>query len=139
MLIYQRYKNKKNGKTYNSNDLFIKVFVAIILISFVFSTYKYITKEFNPSDVKLNHDIDSSTFYAIGYDERFEKAVLIFKNDFEDDDGVFTEYVYSLPKSVWEDFKYSSSLGGFYNENIKGKYKCEKFEVYDIPSDIHDY
>jgi len=36
-------------------------------------------------------------------------------------------YAYKdVPDSVWDDLFFASSMGGYYNENIKGQYDCEK-------------
>lgn len=105
------------------------VWAIVILISLSRAT---IFKEYDPSETKVHHDLNSSTFYAVGYDKRFKKAKLIFNNDVTAN-GVERFYVYDLPEHVWEEFRLSSSLGEYYNNNIRGKYKS-----YVVENDLSD-
>lgn len=133
---YKIAKKEQDTKNEHYQTNIIKLLIIIIVIAFGINTYKYVNKDFDPDNIKLNFNTNSSTFYAIGYDERFEKAELIFNNDM-DEDGM-TIYIYSLPKHIWDEFRNSSSLGEYYNKNIKGKYKCYDYYVSNYGPDLDE-
>ena len=62
--------------------------------------------------------VDSSAFDQVGYDYYNEELYVMF------DSGEL--YMYSgVPEWLYEDFIYSDSLGGYYNDYIKGQYPSE--------------
>lgn len=62
----------------------------------------------------------STEFSQIGYDPSTGTLAVTFR-----DSG--TTYTYSdVPSSVWSGMKGASSVGKYYNANVKGKYKSEK-------------
>jgi len=79
-----------------------------------------INYNFDLGSVDLIDTPDSSCFSEIGYDERNEVLVVVFR-----DSGAMYAYK-DVPDSVWDDLFFASSMGGYYNENIKGQYDCEK-------------
>ena len=75
---------------------------------------------FDAEEVDLKHT-NSSAIYEYGYDECYEKLVIVFTSN-ED-----VLYVYSdISDDLFDDFKGASSLGSFYNAHIKGRYEAEK-------------
>ena len=131
ILIYMYVKQDKNKPHIEKGDLKKLMMVWAVVMSISFA-YSYFFIDYDPFDTKLIHNLDSSTFYAIGYDKRFKKAKLIFNTDVANY-GVQRVYIYDLPEHIWEEFRLSSSLGDYYNKNIKGKYKSYVIET--DPSD----
>ena len=78
----------------------------------------YEEDEFSSYDIPL-HNVDSSAFSQIGYDDTTETLVVVFHNS-----GAY-EYL-NVPTDVAYDFENADSLGGFYNDYIKGQYPCNK-------------
>lgn len=79
-------------------------------------------KGFSPYDVSL-HSVDSSCFYKIGYDSKYEKLVVVFNSN--------TDYMYvysDFTSGDYKDFTAADSLGKYYNSYIKGVYPSEKYE-----------
>lgn len=66
--------------------------------------------------------VESTCFSEIGYDEDYEILLVRFL-----DSGSLYEY-YDVPESVYEELLSAESPGGYYNENIKGQYECERLE-----------
>lgn len=66
--------------------------------------------------------VDSSCFESVGYSEFGEALVVRFL-----DSGSVYVY-YDVPYSEYEELIYSDSIGGYYNNNIKGNYNCEQIE-----------
>lgn len=63
---------------------------------------------------------DSTCFSRVGYDARNNMLIVVFR-----DSG--TEYHYfDVPEDVWESFYDSTSLGRYFNANIKGNYAYKK-------------
>lgn len=61
---------------------------------------------------------DSEAFYEIGYCKEFELLLVTFEGSYE-------TYVYGeFSEDDWNSFIIASSLGRWYNENIKNKYSC---------------
>lgn len=138
VLIYDNYfgKNKDNNNNKKDVKLAIKVYIIFMLILFGISTIKYTNKEFDPSDVKTTRTPDSSVFYCVGYDKRFQKAVLVFNDDMENEYD-FKEYIYNMDINTWNEFINSDSLGEYYNKHIKGKLKS--YIEYPDPRGWGDY
>jgi len=76
--------------------------------------------EFIPDRIKLKNVIGSTCFSALGYDNEEKCLVVEFKES-----GSRYAY-YDVPETVWSDLKSAESKGGYYNDEIKGKYVCKK-------------
>lgn len=136
IILYFNLDSEEKESKYRK--MVTKLCLVLVVVCLAISVFKYVTKEYDDSDTKLIYNLNSSTFYAIGYDERFEKAKLIFNKD-KDENGVWRVYIYDLPFNVWDEFKCSSSLGEYYNKNIKGIYKCEIIENdWYNPNDMYE-
>lgn len=71
---------------------------------------------FDLSEATMRDTPDSSCFSSIGYCRDREILVVTFR-----DSG--NTYIYEdFPYSEWKDFSSASSLGSYYNANIKGCY-----------------
>jgi uncharacterized protein YxeA len=70
----------------------------------------------NSSDIPLQ-SVDSSCFSQVGY--RNGTLVVVFH-----DSGPY-QYT-NIPESLYYDFINADSLGGFYNDYIKGQYPCDR-------------
>jgi len=81
-----------------------------------------INYSFDLGNVDMEDTPDSSCFSEIGYDEQNEVLVVVFR-----DSGSMYAY-YDVPEGVWDDLYFASSMGSYYNKNIKGQYDCEKIE-----------
>lgn len=78
-----------------------------------------IIQEYDFDAVSWVETPDSTAFVRIGYNESEEDLVVEFRSS-----GL---YVYhAVPESVWNSLNDADSRGGFYNQDIKGKYDCEK-------------
>ena len=84
------------------------------------STPEPTLKEFDVDDVIMQSTPDSSCFSEVGYD--LDWKILIVK--FRDSGSVYT-YL-DFPADEWDKFISASSLGGWYNKHIKGKYEYER-------------
>lgn len=63
---------------------------------------------------------NSSCFSQVGYPPGQEVLYVTFR-----DSGATYAY-YDVPESVWDEFWSASSMGRYYNQEIKGAYDCEK-------------
>ena len=63
------------------------------------------------------HPVDSTAISSIGYDEEYSILAIEFRNSQE------LWYYYGVPKSVYEELENADSIGGYYNDFIKGTYK----------------
>lgn len=82
---------------------------------------------FDVHDVEMIDTDNSTCFREVGYSDYYSKLVVRFR---ENDCIV---YVYSdVPGAVWEEFISSSSLGSYYNKEIKGKYESDKV-ILELP------
>lgn len=81
-----------------------------------------INEDFDIRDVSMMETPDSTCFSEVGYDYGEETLVVTFR------DSGSTYAYYDVPESVWDDLCSASSMGGFYNSDIKGQYHCEKIE-----------
>ena len=63
---------------------------------------------------------DSTCFSRVGYDSRNNVLIVVFR-----DSGAEYHY-YDVPEDVWESFYDSTSLGRYFNANIKGNYAYKK-------------
>ncbi|SFD06849.1 KTSC domain-containing protein [Pseudoalteromonas denitrificans] len=68
------------------------------------------------------HPVNSSAFSHIGYSSINRVLDVQFKS------GSVFRY-FDIPNTVWEGFYYSTSLGSYYNEYIKGQYTSEKLDL----------
>ena len=79
-------------------------------------------------DIELDLNIDwkntydSDCFRKIGYDDTNEILYVRFR-----DSGAMYRYL-DVPYRVWRELKWADSKGGYYNEDIKGRYYCEKID-----------
>ena len=66
----------------------------------------------------IDADDSSNTFYEIGYCKKYELLLVTFDNSFD-------TYIYEeFSEDDWNDFRNASSLGSWYNNRIKNKYRC---------------
>jgi hypothetical protein len=77
--------------------------------------------EGNDTDIEM-YEVDSSCFSEIGYDPDEELLLVRFK-----DSGSLYSYS-DVPEDVYDEFESSDSLGGYYNDYIKGQYDCDRLE-----------
>lgn len=78
---------------------------------------------FDPYEVGMISTPNSTCFCEVGYSYEFEKLVVCFRNS---SDRI---YIHSdVPAEVWEEFIDSSSLGGYYNKQIKDYYDFERID-----------
>lgn len=63
---------------------------------------------------------ESTCFSRVGYDSRNNVLIVVFR-----DSGAEYHY-YDVPEDVWESFYDSTSLGRYFNANIKGNYAYQK-------------
>lgn len=69
---------------------------------------------FDPYEVDMIDTPDSSCFCEVGYSYEFEKLVVRFRDN---SDRI---YIYSdVTEDVWNEFIKSSSLGGYFNREIR--------------------
>lgn len=81
-----------------------------------------IIHEYNLKSVFFIDTPESSVFNRIGYAEDNNDIVVDFETT-----GL---YVYhDVPSDVWDDFVDADSKGGFYQQNIKGQFDCEKLDL----------
>lgn len=66
---------------------------------------------------------DSSCFAYVGYDDEYEVLALVFRSN-EQRAYLYREFLYDDYRA----FMAADSLGGYYNENIKGKYPGERID-----------
>lgn len=78
-------------------------------------------REYDYSSLEFTK-VDSSCFSEIAYDEKNEIMVYRFK-----DSGALY-YYYKITAMLYYDFLDSSSLGSYYERNIKGWYTCYRLE-----------
>lgn len=78
-----------------------------------------VPKVFRAEDVELNF-VDSSCFSRVGYDKEFEVLVVEFKET-----GAIYAY-FDFSNNDYEEFITAGSLGGYFNNSIKGFYGYEK-------------
>ena len=67
-------------------------------------------------------EVDSSCFSEVSYDINNEILVVRFR-----DSGALY-YYYKISPSFYDSFRSADSLGGFYNNSIKGKFSCYRLE-----------
>lgn len=76
-----------------------------------------------PKDEKpifvLTYTPDSTCFRKVGYDDGMEILMVYFRTSGE-------YWYYDFPPEMYEKFLNADSLGGFYNEYIKGEYPSLK-------------
>ena len=77
--------------------------------------------DYDYSDLVFD-EVDSTCFSEVSYDINNEILVVRFK-----DSGALY-YYYKISPSFYDSFRSADSLGGFYNDNIKGKYSCYRLE-----------
>ena len=77
--------------------------------------------EYDYSDLIFD-EVDSTCFSEVSYDIDNEILVVRFK-----DSGALY-YYYKISPSLYDSFRSADSLGGFYNDNIKGKFSCYRLE-----------
>lgn len=66
---------------------------------------------------------DSTCFSYVGYDSKYEKLAVIFRNNSS------RTYLYSdFTPSDYRSFMAADSLGSYYNKNIKGYYTSERID-----------
>lgn len=65
----------------------------------------------------------SSCFSAVGYDEENETLAVIFRSN-ESRTYLYTEFC----AADYTDFMTASSLGSYYNQNIKGQFPSERID-----------
>ena len=75
----------------------------------------------DPSDDMQYWDVDSSAFDRVGYSERTHTL------DVQFDNSGWYRYT-NISPSLFNEFINSESLGGFYNDYIKGQYPCIELE-----------
>lgn len=63
------------------------------------------------------HPVDSTAISSIGYDEEYSILAIEFRESQE------LWYYYGVPKDVYEALENADSIGGYYNDYIKGTYK----------------
>lgn len=63
---------------------------------------------------------ESTCFSRVGYDSRNQVLIVVFRES-----GAEYHY-FDVPEDVWESFYDSTSLGRYFNANIKGNYEYEK-------------
>ena len=68
------------------------------------------------------HPVNSSAFSHIGYSTINKVLDLKFESG-----GVYRYY--NIPILVWYELYYSTSMGKFYNENIRGQYPVDKLDI----------
>jgi hypothetical protein len=65
----------------------------------------------------------STAFSRIGYAEEYSVLGVVFRDS---DPRIYLYY--DFPQSEWENFSTAESWGGYYNENIKGRYTSERID-----------
>lgn len=78
--------------------------------------------EYEDDYTELLEYVDSTCFESVGYSEDDEVLVVRFL-----DSGSVYVY-YDVPYYEYEELIYADSIGGYYNDNIKGCYECEQIE-----------
>ncbi|NMM42708.1 KTSC domain-containing protein [Pseudoalteromonas arctica] len=68
------------------------------------------------------HPVNSDAFSHIGYSTINKILDLKFES------GSVYRY-YNIPILVWDEFYYSTSMGKFYNDNIRGQYPVDKLDI----------
>ncbi len=72
---------------------------------------------------------DSTCFCYVGYNEDLEALAVIFRSNDS------RTYVYDdFTAEDFDDFLSASSLGKYYNKNIKGVYSCTRYD--DVGADM---
>ena len=77
--------------------------------------------EYDYSNLEFD-EVDSSCFSEVSYDINNEILVVRFR-----DSGALY-YYYKISPSFYDSFRSAESLGGFYNDSIKGKFSCYRLE-----------
>ena len=97
-------------------------------------TKEYIPKEYEytggnvPYDTSYDYSdlefqsVDSSCFSEVAYDR--SSGILVCR--FKDSGALY--YYYCISPIMFDDFMNSSSLGSYYNRNIKGNFLCYRLE-----------
>lgn len=67
-------------------------------------------------------EVDSTCFSEVSYD--IDNEILVVR--FRDSGALY--YYYKISPSFYDSFRSAESLGGFYNDNIKGKFSCYRLE-----------
>ena len=86
---------------------------------------------FDGRDVSWKSTPNSTCFSSVGYDKYAEILVVVFR------DSGKVYYYEDFTQSDWDDFIDASSLGSYYNKNIKGYYPCTKVqpgELVNLPA-----
>lgn len=66
--------------------------------------------------------VDSSMAAAVGYDSEEQVLQVEFYN------GVVYQYS-GVEAETWEDLQSTDSIGKFFNQEIKGRYECERLDI----------
>jgi len=77
--------------------------------------------DYDINSVHMKDTPDSSCFSEIGYDESNEILVVTFRET-----GATYSY-FDFSQSDWNDFSTAESLGGYFNQYIKGNYDCVRW------------
>lgn len=91
----------------------------------------YVEAIFDGRDVAWRSTPNSTCFSSVGYDKYAEILVVVFR------DSGKVYYYEDFTQSDWDDFIAASSLGSYYNKNIKGYYPCTKVqpgELVNLPA-----
>ena len=82
-----------------------------------FDDTRYDENAMPEEDVDVNlHRVDSSAISRIGYDITNK----VLGVEFEESGEVY--YYYDVPENIYNDLENADSIGGYYNDYIKGKY-----------------
>ncbi len=68
--------------------------------------------------------VSSSVAYAVGYDSQDQILQVEFQT------GEVYQYL-GVDEDTWEDLHSADSIGRFFNQEIKGKYDCERIDDLD--------
>ncbi|MFN6500666.1 MAG: KTSC domain-containing protein [Nostoc sp. DedQUE01] len=68
--------------------------------------------------------VSSSMAAAVGYDRDEQILQVEFQN------GAIYQYL-GVDEDTWEDLHASDSIGSFFNQEIKGRYECERLDGCD--------
>jgi hypothetical protein len=71
----------------------------------------------------------SSMAMAVGYDRNEQILQVEFQS------GSVYQYL-GVDEDTWEDLHSSDSIGSFFNQEIKGRYDCDRLDNADLPKSI---
>ena len=75
--------------------------------------------EFEPASVKMQR-VDSSAISELGYSKEHSVLLIRFLES-----GQLYAY-YDVPESVYRSLKSAKSIGGYFNERVKGQYEYKR-------------